>query len=1042
MQTLRRFKLLAFLIGGFLSLSTALASGRAQLHFGLLGPVTPERLLGIVDPDWHSDTASWLDSEGRAHLIVQMAGVTREVRRRVLDGLGAEVVQRIPVDGFRIAIDAALVPDLALAPEVSWIGPVSWEAKVSPGLWRRYLRDGVAIDEMWEVRIASGAEPTALLAEIGLEAILRPAAGATAPGVARVRARPDRLVVLLERPEVVRVAAAPTFHPTNDAARDTLLVSDLRIERPDLELFGAGQVIGVLDGGFDAGTTDPALLTDDFEDGYGNDRVREILDIGGDGDTSDHEGHGTACAGTALGNGAQSLCDPAARDFNEIGCYAGMAPEAELVFVSTLNTEHGEHWYVFPPDLRDYFVPSHNAGTRIHSNSWGSVLGDSGYEAYARQLDAFLWEYQDDVALFSGGNEAADNDEDGYVDGTNMNQPGTAKNAIAVGATENDRRLYDTADAPGLPLSEEDRYPVEPLHSDWDSNNEDGMARYSSRGPTLDGRYKPDVVAPGQLLISVHSYYVGDPDHRYGVYGGTSLATPLAAGVVALYRQYLQDRHGHTPSGALLKALLLVGARNIAPGEVFPGYPDYHEIPDERPNNVAGWGRVDARTIVEDLDLGRVAYWDRVPLGEGGMWTSGFHLPAEVTDLHAMLVWYDAPGSSVAGGGLVNDLDLSLRHVGTGQIWYPNQANPGTVAAVHQLHPWCIPDWWGGEGYFSDPGGTDGFAVRFTPDQYPCTLTGVGFFLGNLADSPFQFELRIRGVAPGGEPGTVIYSQTVNVNYPYLHQFRLQVPLDTQVPITEGEVFVEYKQLPGSAGIEQSPTADDGRSWRWRETGGWSLYTGRDLGLRAVFESAAGSGPEDRVNPQEGIDLESPPEGEYELTVYAYRIDEPVPGTSEQPFAVVLWGEGADWRENTAIELVSFAAEEDSGAVRLFWETAAESDCAGFHLLRARAAGGEYQRITSSLLPAEGDETGGAQYEWIDEDVEAGGTYWYKLEDIDLHGASAFHGPVEVTLGDPEGPPFGCGTGHVRRSPLAGIMSILALYTAIVLRKSAVLKDR
>ena len=111
--------------------------------------------------------------------------------------------------------------------------------------------------------------------------------------------------------------------------------------------------------------------------------------------------------------------------------------------------------------------------------------------------------------------------------------------------------------------------------------------------------------------------------------------------------------------------------------------------------------------------------------------------------------------------------------------------------------------------------------------------------------------------------------------------------------------------------------------------------------------------------------------------------------------------------EYTAIELVSFAAEEDSGAVRLSWETATEPDNAGFHLLRARAAGGEYQRITSSLLPAEGDETGGAQYEWIDEDVEAGGAYWYKLEDIDLHGASAFYGPVEVTV---EAEPFfGCG---------------------------------
>ena len=110
----------------------------------------------------------------------------------------------------------------------------------------------------------------------------------------------------------------------------------------------------------------------------------------------------------------------------------------------------------------------------------------------------------------------------------------------------------------------------------------------------------------------------------------------------------------------------------------------------------------------------------------------------------------------------------------------------------------------------------------------------------------------------------------------------------------------------------------------------------------------------------------------------------------------------------TAVELISFEATGVEQSVLLSWKTAAEPGNAGFHLLRAEAAEGDYRRITAALIPAEGNEFTGADYEWIDAEVEGGRTYWYKLEDIDLYGQSAFHGPVEATVEETE-PVFSCG---------------------------------
>jgi hypothetical protein len=97
-----------------------------------------------------------------------------------------------------------------------------------------------------------------------------------------------------------------------------------------------------------------------------------------------------------------------------------------------------------------------------------------------------------------------------------------------------------------------------------------------------------------------------------------------------------------------------------------------------------------------------------------------------------------------------------------------------------------------------------------------------------------------------------------------------------------------------------------------------------------------------------------------------------------------------------AIELSSFTAEPGNGSVTLQWTTETEPDNAGFNILRANKENGDYEQINESLIPSEGSDTQGASYEFVDNDVQNGKKYFYKLEDIDLDGISTMHGPLMV----------------------------------------------
>ncbi len=89
-------------------------------------------------------------------------------------------------------------------------------------------------------------------------------------------------------------------------------------------------------------------------------------------------------------------------------------------------------------------------GARIHTNSWGGPTGINanqtaqygGYVQPSQQVGQAAWENKDLLILFSAGNEGADDNKNGVVDPDSIGQPGTAKNVLTIGASEDEHPTF------------------------------------------------------------------------------------------------------------------------------------------------------------------------------------------------------------------------------------------------------------------------------------------------------------------------------------------------------------------------------------------------------------------------------------------------------------------------------------------------------------------------------------------------------------------------------------------------------------------------
>jgi serine protease AprX len=338
----------------------------------------------------------------------------------------------------------------------------------------------------------------------------------------------------------------------------------------------------------------------------------------------------------------------------ELGKVRGTAPKAKLVVQSVLDSQGGLGG--LPADLHDLFsVPYASDGARVHSNSWGD--SQNAYTEEAREVDDFVWQHRDAVIVFAAGNDGSDSNGNGLVDAGSVGSPGTAKNCITVGASENDRADFrytgDGADIGAYGEAWPNDFPVDPIHGDGLADNPHGLAAFSSRGPTSDGRIKPDVVAPGTAILSTRSRAPGvgegwglTKDPLFFYEGGTSMATPLVAGCAAVVRQFLR-KQGQAPSAALVKAVLINTARDLSgqyPGEA-----------RSLPNVNEGFGRVDLAAGVGAGADGRLfETWDEAAaLDTGEEQSFSVALAKPASQVKVTLVWTDPPGET-----LQNDLDL------------------------------------------------------------------------------------------------------------------------------------------------------------------------------------------------------------------------------------------------------------------------------------------------------------------------------------------------------------------------------------------------
>ncbi|QQP98663.1 S8 family serine peptidase [Lysobacter enzymogenes] len=342
----------------------------------------------------------------------------------------------------------------------------------------------------------------------------------------------------------------------------------------------------------------------------------------------------------------------------------GNAPNAQVLYQSAPLVNENPYDKI----LRQ----AHGVGVRVHNNSWGAAF--AGYNANARAADIAMYQKDDLLVMIAAGNDGDSPALFGCPDGEfrggrcwrSVGAPGTAKNSLSVAALGHG------------------------ASTDVDS--------YSSRG-TLDGRFKPDIAAPGTRIVSARN------QNNAGVLTagyapttapltGTSMATPAITASAALVRQYFSD--GFYPSGqrtaadrtapsaAALKAVMLNGTRPV--NDPANASSAIANAANDWPIVGGGWGRpwLDSnlwfqRTTAGGNDERRLRLFERD--NRGGLRTDDQHeyeiaAVREGQELRITLTWIDPPTTVGAAVALVNDLDLEVEGP-DGRLYRGNQLVAG-----------------------------------------------------------------------------------------------------------------------------------------------------------------------------------------------------------------------------------------------------------------------------------------------------------------------------------------------------------------------------
>ncbi|MDR0927824.1 MAG: S8 family peptidase [Ignavibacteria bacterium] len=188
------------------------------------------------------------------------------------------------------------------------------------------------------------------------------------------------------------------------------------------------------------------------------------------------------------------------------------------------------------------------------------------------------------------------------------------------------------------------------------------ICSFSSRGPTTDGRIKPDIAAPGAMIISANNtFYKGYPivdstkDGKFAFASiqGTSMSSPMVAGVVALM---LEKNAELTQSE--IKGILAVTAIND----------DYTKDARNNKSTTWGWGKIDAYAIMKVMEGSGIE-------DKNDFDFSVFPNPAvdmlnikidNVADLPYILSIYDEQGNSVYLTSIQTEKQINLSNMSAG----------------------------------------------------------------------------------------------------------------------------------------------------------------------------------------------------------------------------------------------------------------------------------------------------------------------------------------------------------------------------------------
>jgi subtilisin-like proprotein convertase family protein len=402
-------------------------------------------------------------------------------------------------------------------------------------------------------------------------------------------------------------------------------------------------VVDVTDSGFDKGSTAADSQPDFHEGGVLANPTRvayadNFTSIDPDG--RDCGGHGTINA--AIIAGYNDGTGASVEDANSFNYGLGVAPRAQIGGSKIFRCDQS---FGLAGTLAAEQSSAYGKGARIANHSWGANTGGA-YVADSQTMDTLVR----DAQAGTGGNQELVEVVSAGNAGSSPNtiiSLGAAKNVIAVGASEG-VRPDGTTDGCGVNNS--------------GSDDAHDLIGFSSRGPTDDGRTKPDVVAPGTKITGAQSH--GTPYNGLGVCdaqfpaastlynrsSGTSHSSPAIAGMAAIFRQWsIQVRAGATPSPALTKAALANAATDIGTGVGAGG---------GAPNSSQGWGLANLARLVDGGS--RFLYDQQTTFAATGeTFNRTFHVQDPSKPVRVTLAWTDPPGPTV-GNSFVNNLDLSV----------------------------------------------------------------------------------------------------------------------------------------------------------------------------------------------------------------------------------------------------------------------------------------------------------------------------------------------------------------------------------------------